>query len=420
MKIVLVQGKYFNSWECLAFGYIGAYIKKHIPKAILSFYQGAIDSETEIITDCLNADFVCFSATSPSYEYCKLLCKKIKEINKNVITVIGGYHVSALPHESLVEGIVDKIIVGEGEDAMVKIINRVDDNDIVYGRRMKFEELFWPDRDLIKNYRNIEVAFKGTGKRITSFQSHRSCPFMCKYCADGHESVLYFGQKVKTRSRDVNDLLSEMIFYTGEYSLDLLKFCDATWNIDKNYVKSFCQSKINRNFTTPFFANIHANICDDEMFNLMRQSGCEEIGLGIESGSEKILKQIGKGTTKNSIRNAVYLAKKNNIKVRGYFILGMPEETRDDIILTEQFAEELDIDEYGFTILCPYPGTQMYALEPSRFKNIKWEETDEYSNTFWKTNYIDNETLRNLQLQLVDKFKNKLTWHNKTVHKGTI
>jgi radical SAM superfamily enzyme YgiQ (UPF0313 family) len=82
---------------------------------------------------------------------------------------------------------------------------------------------------------------------------------------------------------------------------------------------------------------------------------------------------------------------------------------------TEKFAEELELDEYGFTILCPYPGTRMY--DPKILADIDWEKTDEYSNDFWRTKYLTNSQLKEWQQRLLDKFSKQLTWHNKELLK---
>ena len=413
MKVVLIHGKYFNSWEALGLGYIGAYIKKNVSDVDVSFYQGCFDNDETVISGCVDADIIFFSCTSPSFKYCVDIAQKVKKVNSKVHTVIGGYHPSSLPKESLVGGI-DQVVVVEGEQAAVDII-RGNRDKILIGSRMKFNDLDWPDRDLIKNDRNIEVAYKDNGTKITSFQSARACPFGCKYCADGYCGVLYGGRFAKVERRDIDDLISEMIFVKEKYGLDFIKFSDPTWNTDLGYVKDFCREKIRRGLDIPFYPNIHAKVVDDEMFELMAKANCSEIGLGVESGSPKILSEIGKTTNREHIRDAVKLCHKHGIKVRGYFIIGMPEETEEDLILTEEFADELDLDEYGFTILCPYPGTKMYHDNPEKFEHIDWSETDEYVNDFWHTNYLSNEELREWQKRLTKKFNDKLTWHNKVL-----
>ena len=412
MKVTLVHGKYFNSWEALGLGYIGAYLKKHVKNIEVGFYQGCFDEDEAIIEGSKDSDIVAFSCTTPTFTHAVNIAQVLKQINPRIWTVAGGYHPSAISKDSFVEGI-DQVVIGEGEAAMLEIVNGKRGR-FIYGPAMEFPEIPWPDRELIQNERNIQVAYNENHKRITSFQSHRGCPFMCRYCADGFNKVLYrHFKKVPVRFRDVHDLLDEMREVTRRYRLDLLKFSDPTWNTNVDWVINFCHEKIKRNFNIPFYPNIHAGVCTEKMFDLMAEAGCYQIAMGIESGSPKILKQIGKGTTIKSIKRSVKWAKGAGILVRGYFILGMPEETEDDLKLTEQLADELELDEYGFTILCPYPGTQMYDSE--RYKHIDWQNTDEYSNDFWKTNYLTNGELKRWQAYLTEKFGEKLTWHNKAV-----
>jgi perosamine synthetase len=412
MKIALVHGRYFNSWEALGLGYIGGYLKHHLQDAEVVFYQGCFDDDETIIDGCANADIVAFSCTTPTVPHSVSIIRRLKEINPRIHTVMGGYHPSAVPQDCLTDGI-DQVVTGEGEAAMLDIV-RGNRDRVVAGRIMSFEELPWPDRELIRNERNIQVAFKDNQKRITSFQSHRACPFMCKYCLDGFNKVLYgFVQKAPVRYRPVPDLLDEIEEVTRRYQLDLIKFSDPTWNTNIEWVVAFCRQKIKRQCTVPFYPNMHATIASEEMIQLMAEAGCFEIAIGVESGSPKILKQIGKGTTVATIKRCVSWAKNAGIIVRGYFILGMPEETEEDLVLTERLAEELELDEYGFTILCPYPGTQMY--DPVGHGGIAWEHTDEYSNDFWATKTVSNARLKEWQARLSEKFAHRLTWHNRVL-----
>lgn len=413
MKVTLVHGKYFNSWEALGLGYIGGYLKKHEPSLTVQFFQGCFDEDSVIVDGCADADIVAFSCTTPTVPHSRALAAKIRARNPNVWIVAGGYHPSA---DSAPVPEIDCMVVGEGEAALLEIV-RGKRAPIVQGRMMGFDELAWPDRHLIRNERNIGVAFKDTGTRITSFQSHRACPFQCKYCLDGFNKVLYPGMvRGVVRYRRPDDLVDEIERVTEEYHLDLIKFSDPTWNTNIDWVTAFCREKTRRKVDVAFYPNIHATMCTPEMMQAMRDAGCCEIAIGVESGSPKILKQIGKGTTVSSIRNCATWAKQAGILARGYFILGMPEETHEDLALTERFAEELDLAEYGFTILCPYPGTQMYCKE--KYSHIPWEETDEYSNDFWATNYVTNAELKVWQRKLTRKFSDRLTWHNRVLNEA--
>jgi len=404
MKATLIHGNYFNSWEALGLGYIGAYLQKHFGDLELNFYQGCFDDEASIIKGAQDSHLVAYSCTTPTFNYLTKIAKLLKEINPRIKNVIGGYHPSAIPHSCLMPEF-DHVVVGEGEYALKAIIHGTA-GKIITGEKIAFDQLPWPDRKLIKNERNIEIAYKENRKRITSFHSHRGCPFRCRFCADGFNKVVY--GKGKIRFREVHDLLDEMETVSKEYRLDLMKFSDPTWNTDIGWVMEFCRQKIKRGFSIPFYPNIHASTCMEEMFQLMAEANCHEVAIGIESGSPKILRQIGKGTSVPKIKQAVSWAKRAGIMVRGYFLLGMPNETPEDLQLTDKLAEELELDEYGFTILCPYPGTQMYDEE--KYKAVDWEKADEYSNDFWESAFLSNNQIKEYQQYFIEKYQDKLTF----------
>ena len=90
------------------------------------------------------------------------------------------------------------------------------------------------------------------------------------------------------------------------------------------------------------------------------------------------------------------------------------DKTREAI--QGSLADELDLDEYGFTILCPYPGTKMY--DPVKHEDVNWEAADEYSNDFWHPDHLTNERLHMWQAYLMQKFQNRLTWHNRVIAGG--
>ncbi len=415
MKVVMVHGKYFNSWEAQGLGYIASYLRSKVPDAELVFFQGVFDSDEDILAACADADWVLFSCTSPTYAWAWGLAKQIKQ-GSHARIVLGGYHASAVSR--MVGTDFDHVVIGEGEQATVNLLTGATDRRFVIGSPMQFANLPWPDRKFIRNERNIAVAAKDTGKRITSFQSHRGCPFHCKFCGDGEMKVFYSGGKPLCRNRNMEDLLAEIEHVCFEYRLDMFKFCDPTWNLNRTWVKDFCRGKSKSPIRTPFFANIHAGVGDETMYALMAEAGCTQIGLGVESGSERVLKHIGKGATKEQIVRAVGWAKKYGIEVRGYFILGVPEETEEDVLLTERFAEELDLDEYGFAMLCPYPGTT-YFRDNADLWGIDWSKTDEYANDFWRTATIPNARLRELQLRLVEKFRQRITQHQRGLETST-
>lgn len=406
MKVALIHGKFFNSWEAQGLGLIAAYAKREVPDTEFVFFQGSLDSDQGILSGAADCDVAAFSCTSPTMPHALRLAQRLKALKPSMRVVFGGYHPSALPVETLTTGAVDQVVVGEGEKAMVEIL-RGCTSAIVEGQRMAFSALPWPDRELIRNERNIEVAFRETGQRITSFHAHRGCPFNCKFCADGATKPIW-GKGCRERSP--KDVVDEMEVVGIRYRLDLAKFSDGTWNSSQAWVDAFCREKIARGLRLAWFANIHAGLVGDAMFERMAEAGCVEVGMGIESGSERVLALSGKGLTVGNVRRAVRLAHLAKIRVRGYFVLGMPDETEADLERTEALAEELALDEYGFSMLCPYPGTAYY--DPAKHADVDWG--DEYGNDFWATEHVSNRGLHEWQARLRERFSDRMTLRQRT------
>ena len=405
MRVTFIQPYYRNVWENIGIGYIIAYCKKHYAGDLdIRFFQGNFDSDADIIAGAKGSDIVAFSCTSPCFAPAVRLAAAIKAENPQVRTVVGGWHVTALQDKAANE-FIDQLVVGEGEQAMLEILqgNR---EPIVYGKALPLNELPWPDREAIKNHRTVDLCEKMNGLRTTSFQANRVCPTSCVFCAEKIMTGKFNRRSNPIRSREVGDVCAEISATIEKYNLTYFKFVDATFDISPQYVIDFCREKISRGIDTDWECLIHASFCTEEMFHWLKESNCNQINVGCESGSPKILKQIHKGTKVETIEKVFRWARKYQINRRAFFILGMPEEDRDDLRLTEELIDRIDPDVVGFTILCPYPGSQLYNHE--KFGDRDWEQTDEYANDFWRNRAFSNDELKAWQAYFIDKYENKL------------
>ena len=144
----------------------------------------------------------------------------------------------------------------------------------------------------------------------------------------------------------------------------------------------------------------------ERAMHFLKHSFCNQINIGCESGSPKILKDVRKGVKIEKIEKVFKWAKNYGIKTRAFFLLGMPNETIWDIWKTERFIKRANPDVVGFTMLCPYPGSDFY--DPIKFKDVDWSKTDEYCNDFWNTKHFTNEQLKKIQKKLTKKYQKKL------------
>ena len=413
VKVTLIRPHYFSVWESLALGYIASYLKKHYPSDLeIKFYDGFFDSDKTIIEGSVDSNFVAFSCTSPQMKHALSLAKAIKEEKLESITVFGGHHPSSLPEQTLALPNVDVVVVGEGEKGMSDLIGFKEVVGVLPRKNLynspiieDLDTIPFPDRKLIRQDRTLALTEKNDGERIASILSGRGCLFHCAFCT-GDRDV--FGTQV--RKRTVGNVLDEIKQLVHDWHIDFLKFADAEINTNLFWVQAFCAEKFTQGITVPWGANIHAAIIDRTTLEFMKKANCREIWVGVESGSPRILKEIRKGTNIQQIENVFKWAKGCGIRTRAYFMVGFPSETREDFDMTLDLAERLDADIMGMTILCPYPGTQLYS---EKYRGVDWSKTDEYGNDFYSTENFSSEELKAMQAEFTEKFKDRLCFRQR-------
>lgn len=413
MKIVFVQpnvGYKGHTWEALGIGYLVAYLKKNYPGPLdIDFYSAFYDTDEQIINAGRTADIIGFGCTSPQFKHALSLAKQIKRPNNHI--VFGGIHPTVLPELLLKEDSIDSVVMGEGEKAMLQLVNDIDQGANVHKRRyetdyvMNLDDLPFPDRAAIKNERNLMQAYKDEGVRITSVLASRGCPFRCSFCCSRNV------WQNQTRFRTPGNLLDEIEMLVKDWNVQFLKFSDDTFTVNKQKVIDFCKLKEERGITLPYGANAHINTIDDELLGYLAESGCRELWYGVESGSPRILKDIHKSTNIRKIKEVFRLTKKHGIKTRAYFLLGMPNETLEDIEMTEKLCDELQPDIVGFTLLAPFPTNEYYDYET--MKDWDWSTFDEYGNDWVSTKTISNQELKNIQQRLVAKYRDVATFRQR-------
>ena len=405
MKIVFVQpnvGFKGHTWEALGIGYIIAYLRKHYAGNLdIEFYSGFYDEDEQILEAGKKADIIGFSCTSPQYKHGLHLARQIKTRNNRI--VFGGIHPSALPELVLREDCVDAVVIGEGEKATFQLVKDADKGVAIPKRTYRadyvktLDDLPFPDRETIKNERNIQQAFQDEGIRITSVLSSRGCPFRCSFCCS---HILW---QRSARFRSPSNILDEVEKLITDWDIQFFKFADDTFTINKRQVTEFCELKIERGIKIPYGANAHVNTIDEEILKCLAESGCQELWYGVESGSPRILKEMHKHTDIDKIKAAFKLTREYGIKTRAYFLLGMPNETTEDIEMTERLCDELQPDIVGFTLLAPFPSNEYFDYRT--MTEWDWSTFDEYGNDWVRTQTLANQALKDIQERLVKKYQ---------------
>lgn len=169
------------------------------------------------------------------------------------------------------------------------------------------------------------------------------------------------GPKVRVRSAE--NIIAEIKECVEKYNIRNFLFWSDIFNFNREWTLNLCNKIIESGLKITWSSNTRADTMDDEMAAIMYKSGCRLVSIGVESGSQKMLDNIGKKITLDDIRNTVKILKKNKIKIYNYFVIGLPWETEETVEETIKFAIELDSNFISFYTATPLPGTKFLHMQ---------------------------------------------------------
>jgi len=337
----------------------------------------------------INPDMVVMECSTPSIKYDLLTTKGLKEKINRVFTVLVGSHPTFFHQEIMEEnGFVDAICRGEfdltvrdlalalmkGEnlDKVKGITYRDSDGIRINGDRPlidNLDELPFPARDIVKNEHYRQGTF--TGEHCTTIVSSRGCPYRCTYCL--WPRTLY-GRRFRARSpEDVVDEIEEIV---EKYHVDEIYFDDDSLALNRRRILETCRLINERNIEVKWIPQCRVDSMDEEVLRAMKKAGCHYIRFGVESGSQKMLDIMKKGTTLTRIENTFKLCRKMGIKTQAFFLFGIPGETKTTIRETIEFAKKIKPDSAQFAVVIPHPGTELYQVCKNNdwLKYTTWED----------------------------------------------
>lgn len=300
-----------------------------------------------------------------------------KDIDTNIVTVVGGPHPSAVPGEAMeFFKNADFGFRGEAEIGFPQFIDSLSEhksdnypaipgliwkdngrwiaNEQIYYANL--DELGFPAWDLI---RPEEYSHRGTvtADATAPIITSRGCPYQCTFCS----AHIISGYKIRTRS--VEDIINEIKLLKEQHRIEKIAIMDENFTFKREHVVSFCNRVIEEKLDMTFYLPQGARLdtLDEDILLLMKKAGFSpHIALGIESGSERILKMIKKGLNKQLVKDKVRLLRKSGFRPVGYFILGFPTETKQEMYETLAFAKELKLYRAAFSPLLILPNTEIH------------------------------------------------------------
>ena len=303
-------------------------------------------------------------------------------------------------YEQYLEEGADFVILGEAEQTLVSLVHALDEKQadllsipglafrqkdavIKTGKRalMKdLDELPFPAWDLVDIPAYRKTWLKHRGYFSLNMATTRGCPFKCNWCAKP-----IYGNRYNSRSPQ--NVVEELKMLKAAFGFDHIWFCDDIFGLKPGWVHEFANlvEEAQLNFRFKIQARADLLLQEDYIRDLAR-AGCENIWMGAESGSQKILDAMDKGTMVSQIYEATSLLKKNNIHPSFFIQFGYPGETKDDIIKTIRMINQLLPYEIGISVSYPLPGTGFYEkVKVELREKSNWTDSDELALMFRNT-----------------------------------
>lgn len=329
--------------------YLDAAIKRDLPQVRVEV-EDEYDLSDEGLKKFEEFDAIGVSIMTPQRKEASLILQRVKSLWPQKVMVGGGAHVANYTEDIEKENW-DYLVKGDGERDIVKILKGQADkrilNDIFM--REELEQIPKPDRIGRREFLERHRYELKPGLKSTVLIIGRGCPFGCAFCASARSTTRWHSVAlVKEELADINEL-----GYKGFYIPDDLFAINL--KMVRPYLDAIKESGL------LFRCNAHARLMTDEFAAALKDAGCCELSFGVESGSQKILNNIYKGTTVQQNYDFIKIAKNHDIRVKAYLMLGLPGEDSKTISETEQFIqraiEEYNLDDFQLAIYYPYKGT---------------------------------------------------------------
>lgn len=337
-----------------------------------------LSSKENIIGTVLNkhylkyqSDLYFITSSSPQYYYAKIIKDILKHINPKCEIIIGGSHPSSKSKQCVEDGF-NLVIEGEGEKAVVDIVNRLikypyikninytkinsehNNRILKYPYITNIDNIPYPARHLIdiKSYGYDLGKNKVHNELATTLITSRGCPYECAFCSKD----VWKGNKIRFHSPEY--ILGELQELINKYNFKNFLFLDDSFATNQKRILKILD--LIEPLNIKYRCYINSKTMTEEILTKMYNSGCIEVGIGIESGSQQILNNINKKTNPIDNLKLIQLCKKIGITSNAFIVIGLPGETYETIETTKQWMEKALPDKFGFNMLLPYVGTPVY------------------------------------------------------------
>jgi radical SAM superfamily enzyme YgiQ (UPF0313 family) len=323
---------------------------------------------------------------------------KTDEQLKHIPIILGGPEVRNHAENFLTHG-ADLLVVGEGEETMLEVVKaieqtgqipqHIDGTAVWHNGELKInaerkllrniDELPFPNRSKVDLNLYLRAWKERHGYSMVSVSTMRGCPYTCKWC-----SRAVYGGTYRRRSPAL--VVDELESIKHNYNPDKIWFVDDVFTISHKWLKEFADEIARRKLNVSYEIISRADRMNEEVIELLRQSGCFRVWIGAESGSQRIIDAMDRRVDVQQVRNMIKLSRKQGIEAGTFIMLGYPGETRSDIKETIRHLVQSAPDHYTITIAYPIKGTRLYEEVESKFTTtLNWAQSTDRDIDFTRT-----------------------------------
>lgn len=317
-------------------------------------------------------DVIAFSCLTSTFQWALEIARKVKSINPNIESIFGGVHASAVPEVCLSYPEVNYVVVGEGENAIIDIIDDIlagkkglpinntqyydRDGNLIKGKQVGFHQDLdsfpAPEKIMWEPYINLKNNYL--------MMCSRGCPYTCSFCFNNFFAKLPDGKRGKyVRQRCIENVIAELKWAKERYRIQCVDFEDDVFTVDKEWIREFCLA-YKKEIDLPFICLIHAKYFDEDIARWLKEAGCSWIQMGIQTMDEEFKKEnLQRRESNNSIISALKLMKKYKIKVKVDQMLALPNESIKAQEIALDIFKQYTPERIQTFWTCFLPGTDM-------------------------------------------------------------
>jgi radical SAM superfamily enzyme YgiQ (UPF0313 family) len=375
-----------------------------------------------------NPKAVGITCLTPAKDLVDKIASLVKRVNLDIKVIVGGHHPTFCAHETLRNPNIDFAIRGEGEVPLLQLTRKFESGkpslsalpSITYKANGKIVSN--PDGYMVKNLDSLPFPARDLviDCDYNQYKSHyvatsRGCPYSCSFCSDRRM------WRKKVRRRSIEDVIEEIKHLNGAYDVGFIDFVDATFTYDTAFLGKFCQTLIEEKINIRWRCTARYDSVNEEVLDLMKKSNCVALYLGLESGSERILKSINKKTTIETIIRASELVYRSGIGSITSVLLGLPQEEKQDIESTLRLMKKIKTDIFDINCYVPLPGSELYdGISEQDRMNINWRKVGYKSFNNYFAKKTSQNDLKGFVLKAYDiaentrkKFQERGGWNSK-------